>query len=182
MILLISDTHIPSRADWIPSQILKIIYEKEPSRIFCMGDLTDEKVLEWLEGLGKAYVVKGNVDYLDFPRELVTRVQGVKVALVHSDQIWPRGDVSQLNRLRLGLGAKILFFGHTHQKFFQFYNSGYLINPGSATGAWAGSGITPNPSVAFLNEKTWEVEFFTLKGKKLEREVYRIDRSTLLEV
>ncbi|RLE78059.1 MAG: YfcE family phosphodiesterase [Thermoprotei archaeon] len=150
VVLVIGDTHIPSRADRIPPQIERHVLRRDYSLVLCTGDLVSSEVLEWLEGLGELRVVRGNMDYLPLPDRLVVKVGEVRVGLIHGHQVHPRGNVAALAKLARLLGVDVLVSGHTHDPLAVKLSVGgrpvALLNPGSATGVWSGGGGSLVPS------------------------------------
>ncbi len=172
-ILLIGDTHIPDRAQWIPEKLLQIIENGKPWDIVVFtGDLTSREVLEWINSLGReTYVVKGNMDYLPLPRTQVFNVENYSIGIYHGDGIYPRGDTKGLTRIASKLNVDILFTGHTHSPFIKKGSIGskLLINPGSLTGVWGGGGGSMKPSMMVVE----------LSGNGLDITQYEIMNDTL---
>ena len=167
-ILVLSDTHIPERASKIPDEIIPFL--KDCDQIVHAGDLTDEIVLNQLKSFGDLIVVKGNMDYLDLPRQRLFDVEGIRFGVYHGHGIHPRGDRKQLTEIALNLGVDVLLTGHTHR--FDVYKGDVLIlNPGSATGAWGGEGGTGVPSFMVLNveEGGITVDLYEIKEKLIFR-------------
>ena len=137
-LLILGDTHIPARADDLPSWVKEIV-EEGWDVILHTGDVEEGWVLEYLSHFGEVHVVRGNMDHLRLPKfEVLDLVIG-RVLLVHGHQAHPRGNVDQLLSLARSAGANILVSGHTHRYVLERYEGVLLINPGTATGAWGGS-------------------------------------------
>jgi len=149
-ILIIGDTHIPSRAARLPPKIESHILNKKYSLILCTGDLVTRNVLRFFERLGDVRVVRGNMDFLPLPEVEVVSLGNVKVGLIHGHQVYPRGNVSKLTKVAIELEVNVLVSGHTHVPLVKEVRapSGkvYLLNPGSATGVWSGGGGSLIPS------------------------------------
>jgi len=155
---LISDTHIPRRANKVLEEFLSWFNEEKVDLIIHCGDVTDLEVLKELESIAEVKVVKGNTDYYDFPRELALEVEGWKIYVFHSSEIYPRGDLFKLYRTTLEKGCDILIYGHTHIPLFTQIDGKYFINPGSATGVWSGEIDNPPKSAAILELKQEKIE------------------------
>lgn len=147
-LLILGDTHIPSRALKIPRVLEDIICREAPfDYIFFTGDLTDNQVLlilnRWSEDV---YVVRGNMDYIKLPISLQIDVGKVKIGLIHGHQVYPRGNYQKLMEIASKMGVKVLISGHTHYPFVTKYKNYVLLNPGSATGVWSGGKASMIPS------------------------------------
>ncbi len=149
MISIIGDFHIPERASGITPEFVPFL--KKSALILCTGDLIDPRVLDELKTYAEVKAVKGNMDYVDLPEELVFEVQGIKFGLFHGRGIHPRGDREKLAQKALEMGVQVLVSGHTHRLMVEKVGNIVLLNPGSATGAESGEGIIPKPSFLTLS-------------------------------
>lgn len=165
--MIIGDTHIPDRADRIPTQILKYIESQSKWDIVVFtGDLTCSQVLEWVKSIGQiVYIVKGNIDYLPLPKTQIFNIHGLKIGVHHGDGVYPRGDVVKLSALANRLGTDVLITGHTHSDFVKTSSDkrALLINPGSLTGVWGGGGGSYIPSFMVLLVNPGELTIDTYK-------------------
>ncbi len=171
-LLIVGDTHIPTRAKTIPKVMLEIIEKNKPfDFIFFTGDLVSERVLEFFEELGeKAFFVRGNMDYLNLPEYIVEEVENVKIGLIHGDQVYPRGDIEGLLRIARNLKVDILINGHTHYLRIIKVENVLLINPGSLTGVWSGGYASMRPSmiIGFIEKPSRiRLKSYEVYGKKL---------------
>lgn len=133
LIGLISDTHIPERADKIPVTVLEAF--KNVELIIHAGDLTSIEVKEELEKIAPVLAVQGNMDRkknLDLPKSLTKTIEGVKIGVKHGE-IHPKGDTQQLYYIAKELDTEVLISGHTHQAFVEQLDDVLLLNPGSPT-------------------------------------------------
>ncbi len=150
-LLIIGDFHIPTRARDIPPA-LKIEIEKQRyDFVLCTGDLVSERVLTWLNKLGdKIYVVRGNMDHIQLPEFLSVRIEDTHWGIFHGSGIYPRGDIEQLSAIAIEKGVDVLAHGHTHvlsvDEVIKKGRKLLLVNPGSVTGVWSGSGGSLIPS------------------------------------
>ncbi len=127
------DTHIPDRADKIPEEIKKTLYECD--LILCTGDLTGEEVVDFIKASGKKYkIVRGNMDRLDLSRMASIDIEGKRIVVTHGDEIKPRGDKDRLLELAKRYDADVLAYGHTHTQDAWESDGIMFVNPGSATG------------------------------------------------
>lgn len=174
--LVVSDSHIPDRADEIPREITDFIEESKPYDIVVhAGDLTSRGTLEYFSSLGsKAYIVQGNMDWLDLPESEVFEVHRVKIGVIHGDQVYPRGDLKGLTRIAASLGVRVLVWGHTHKPLLAKVGNVIHINPGSITGAYSGTGASYGPSLVIANVKA--------PGRALlDARLYVLDKDRVVE-
>lgn len=173
-ILIIGDSHIPSRTTKIPDEICSKIKELTKLELFnytfFTGDLI--KYPELIEFLNSktakdVFIVVGNMDYFEGNRNLPVYQElnlplgkvYLKIGLIHGAQIEPRGDRMQLEDLAIEKGDQILISGHTHKEDVFLTEKGILLlNPGSSTGAWSfiASGV-PSFIVLFVEDKSKEI-------------------------
>lgn len=79
----------------------------------------------------------------DLPEVKIVTIGSWKMALVHGHQVVPWGDDEALYGYLRELDADVLICGNTHQQKVKQVDKKYIINPGSATGAY--SSITKLP-------------------------------------
>lgn len=158
-VLAIGDFHIPNRANKIPEKFKEEI--EKADLVLCTGDLTDEEIFEFLKEKSKDLrVIKGNCDFMDFPVQDIVNTEGLKIGLIHGDQVG-RGDLEGLKDIAEKLGVQILVSGHSHKLSIKEKGNIGLINPGSATGAWSGGGPVDSKSCLVLyieNGKLKDIE------------------------
>ena len=133
LIGVISDTHIPERAEKIPD----IVFEKfkDMDMILHAGDLVSPDVLTQLEKVAPIRCVLGNMDSyygLGLPKNDIITVFGYRIGLNHGE-VYPRGDTLQLKYIAMELDVDILITGHTHWAFIKEVDNILLLNPGSPT-------------------------------------------------
>ncbi len=174
--MVISDSHVPERALGIPRAIEEYITSERFDAVVHAGDVTGRRLLELIEreAGAKVIVVRGNMDYLSFPRHAKVQVEELVLGVVHGDGVYPRGNLAALTRIARALGARVLVSGHTHEPFVVYDKSGVLhVNPGSVTGVWSGSGGSGTPSFAELSvsSRTVAVVVYELADRELVRRV-----------
>lgn len=178
-ILVLGDFHIPERAYWIPKEVEEEIVKERYDMVFCTGDLTAGDLLPWLQRLApEVYAVKGNMDYLRLPLQLVVNVEGLKVGLYHGAGVHPRGDPVKLAIKAKQLNAEVLVTGHTHYPYVTFVEEHgiVIVNPGSATGVWGGderASLTPSFAIMSINNRELIVELKELRDSQFEVEKYQ---------
>ncbi|MCI4438203.1 MAG: metallophosphoesterase [Ignisphaera sp.] len=179
LLLVMSDSHIHERADWFPQEFIDIFKHRKYDVVVHAGDLIDYDVLEFVKSLAKeVYIVQGNMDYLsDLPEEAVFDVFGLRVGVVHGDQVRPRGNIHALTAIAKSLGASILISGHTHAPFVTVHEGVLHVNPGSVTGVWGGGGGSLIPSFIELEiSSTGEVTItvYELKQGRVTTSMQRL--------
>lgn len=133
-LLLISDTHIPTRARRLPAPVLDAVDAADV--VFHAGDWVDTGTLELLQGRAERLVaVYGNNDGPAFRERLpeVARVelQGCRFAVVH--ETGPARGREERCAARFP-DADVLVFGHSHIPWDSQAPGGLrLLNPGSPT-------------------------------------------------
>ena len=142
---LISDTHIPTRANAIPNKVLEIF--KETDLIIHAGDLVQFEIIKELEKLAKVVAVFGNMDSNDVRKKLPeinsVNVEGQKIGIIHNPgALW---GMKEMKRIAKENGFNILVFGHTHRNFMKKDEDILFINPGSPT----------NPLPPFVTKPTF---------------------------
>ena len=172
LIGIISDTHIPSRANGLPEEILEVF--KNADLIIHSGDIENLETIEKLEKIGKVIAVEGNMDPKEtkenLPEGIALKIYNWKIGIVHSPfSFWLGSHFNFVQEMAAKKLAEkenfdILIFGHTHRPFLKELNIEgkkiLLINPGSAT-----IPFFTEPSVAILkiSQKSFEAKIINLK-------------------
>jgi putative phosphoesterase len=134
-ILVLSDTHIPHRARFLPPELNTLLERADV--ILHAGDFTSYDVLLELQAYGKpVHAVYGNMDDVDLARTLpeVKRftLEGVTFALTHGSGA--RVGLEERVIQRVGPPVpRILVYGHSHRARILPRANTVLFNPGSAT-------------------------------------------------
>lgn len=129
---VISDTHIPRAADWLP----KIVCDDfaKCDLILHAGDLTEKNVLDRLTKIAPVRAVCGNMDEADLkkilPRKDIIEAGKFKIGLTHGFGP-PYG---LLDRVRQEFGkVDAIVFGHSHSPINEVRDGILFFNPGSPT-------------------------------------------------
>jgi putative phosphoesterase len=159
---LISDTHIPTRANAIPKKVLEIF--KDSSLIVHAGDLIQLSVLNNLKNLAPVVAVCGNMDRHDVRKKLPkidsVRVYDWKIGVVHdAGALWIREKMKKIVKQNK---FDVLVFGHTHRPTFKWGKNVLFVNPGSPT----------NPLPPFLVKPT--VALLEITKKKIEPRIIQV--------
>lgn len=126
--IVFSDSHGELR------YMLQAVDRELPDMILHLGD-HDADAAE----LGAEYpllpmlVVRGNCDWTDTPRYLVTVIEGVRIFLCHGHTYGVKEGLMRAIYAALEKQADVLLFGHTHEPFCGEAEGGELklLNPGT---------------------------------------------------
>ncbi|MFS0793657.1 metallophosphoesterase family protein [Microbacterium sp. 1P10AE] len=132
-LLLLADTHVPTRARVLPKAVL--LAASDADLIVHAGDWVDAAVLDELSALGPVLGVWGNNDGADLrsrlPEVARAEIEGVRIAVVH--ETGPA--VGRETRMDAAFpDTDLLVFGHSHIPWDTVTPRGLrLLNPGSPT-------------------------------------------------
>lgn len=132
---VISDTHIPDRADSIPKVVLEAF--KGVDMIIHTGDLVELAVLDELKAVCKnVKAVYGNMDSHEVKSKLqekdVIKINGHKIGITHGYGN-PNNLVELLKKIFKNDGVDTIVFGHSHIPMNEKKGNILFFNPGSAT-------------------------------------------------
>lgn len=134
-IIVISDTHIPDRAEVLPGKLIEEI--KGADIVIHAGDFVSLDFLQKLKSLSKNLkAVSGNMDPQEIkdilPRKEVFKAGNLKIGVFHG--------FGAPNKIFEILGAEfkgdkldLIVFGHTHSTFNEKRENTLFFNPGSPT-------------------------------------------------
>ncbi len=161
LIAIVGDFHYPERSSRL--ELWEELEKLAPDLIIGTGDYTVRKVVEKLEKIARFKGVRGNVDgaEIELPEKLLLELKGLRVAVFHSKEIHPRGDLHAIYAFWKEHAPDFVIFGHTHKPCFAFMQNCYLLNPGSFNGVVSGDGSQAYPSFALLEleRKSFRVKF-----------------------
>jgi len=132
---VISDTHIPKRAKFLPEIVLET-FKGTVDHIIHAGDITSMDVIYKLEELAPVTAVAGNVD----SPELIERLGSRKIltfgnfnfGIFHGHG--EKGKtIERAIKCFQNDAVDCIIFGHSHMPHCQFYGDILLLNPGSPT-------------------------------------------------
>ena len=146
-VVIVGDTHIPSRASSIPDWIADLL--EGADHAIHTGDFDDPDALQRVRHLagGDLTAVSGNMDpsAVDLPEVATLDVENVRFVVTHGTGS-PRGWADRVagtvqehadpDRTNVGVA------GHTHEVTDRVYDGVRILNPGSATGALPADGET----------------------------------------
>ncbi|KAK9918160.1 hypothetical protein WJX75_001805 [Coccomyxa subellipsoidea] len=138
LVLCIGDLHIPHRATDIPPKFKTLLVPGKIHHILCPGNLCTREVYDYLKTVcTDIHITRGNFDEA--------------AAKYPEDEVSPWGNNEALALVQRKLDVDILISGHTHEfKAFKFEDR-FLINPGSATGAYSDVVKDPKPSFVLMD-------------------------------
>mmetsp|Transcript_21311 Transcript_21311/g.67420 ORF Transcript_21311/g.67420 Transcript_21311/m.67420 type:complete len:184 (-) Transcript_21311:129-680(-) len=172
--LVIGDLHIPHRKHDLPAKLKALLVPGKIQYILSPGDLCSKETHDWLKGIcTELHVTKGEFDdNPTYPETKVLQIGAFKVGLAHGHQVVPWGDLDALAILQRQMDVDILVTGHTHQFKAYKYEDRFLINPGSATGAYSSMSPDSKPSFVLMDIDGGRVVVYVyeLRGEELKVE------------
>jgi hypothetical protein len=137
-VLLVSDSHVPSREPEIPAWVLERI-ESAPYTVHA-GDYDSPEALATVrEAANDLTAVYGNMDPdIDLPGTATLDVEGVRFVVTHGTASGPdeyERVVLEAIESEAGEGPTVGVCGHTHQVMDETFGEYRVLNPGSCTGA-----------------------------------------------
>ncbi len=173
MIAVVSDSHIPSRAEEIPEKFWDKIEEADIT--VHAGDYDREETFNALETYANEfYGVEGNCDFFEadeLEQSHTFQHEDFSFGVYHGTGITPRAHTPTLLKIaEEDLDAEILFHGHSHQQDIELAEGKLLLNPGSCTGAGGGTANPSKPTMMTLKvtEESIEVKILELDEEELE--------------
>ena len=169
-VLVLGDTHMPSRRDSIPDEFYQCIKEKDYDLALITGDLVRESDMRAaLPPLPRSFIVVGNMDYgstYNFHEQI--QLDDFNLLLLHGTQLRPRGNIEQLWEILMNIGGDVAVHGHTHKAAIDLYKDRLFLNPGTisgATGGWGGRAdasfieldVLKNEMKVTLHKTDWRV-------------------------
>ncbi|NLZ39076.1 MAG: metallophosphoesterase [Firmicutes bacterium] len=133
---VLSDTHIPTRAKYLPAALFAIF--EGVDLLLHAGDLVVEDVLMELKTIAPVEAVAGNMDPPSLKQKLgrkkILELAGFRIGLIHGDygserHKTPQRALEAFEREQVDC----VVFGHSHQPYLQKHNGILLFNPGSPT-------------------------------------------------
>ena len=144
---LISDTHIPSRAQSLPKEVFTSFQNVD--FIIHAGDLVELSVIDELEQIAPVLAVHGNMDGPEIsniiPNLNSLKIFDRKIGVIHDPDTMSGMD--KMRELTKENGFDVLVYGHTHNANIKWEDKVLYINPGSPTNP---SSLLNKPSVALL--------------------------------
>jgi len=134
-IVIISDTHIPERAEALPARIVDEI--KTADAVIHAGDLTSSEFHEQLKSISKMlYAVRGNMDgYVVgqiLPEKIFFNLASKNIGVMHGNGA-PAGLENLTYNVFKDDKPDIIIFGHSHRALEKQKGNVLMLNPGSCT-------------------------------------------------
>ncbi len=130
-LVVVADTHSAPHA-----RSAALVAEQRPDRILHAGDIGDRSVVVDLAKVAPTLAVRGNIDDLELPDELVVDVCGddgaslTRILLLHIAVNGPRLRADAARRARAE-DAALVICGHSHVPFLGQDGPFVIFNPGS---------------------------------------------------
>ncbi|MGD0645531.1 MAG: metallophosphoesterase family protein [Candidatus Bathyarchaeia archaeon] len=144
---LISDTHVPKKARFIPKEVFSIFQNVD--FIIHAGDLVELAVLDELEQLAPVLAVHGNMDGTEvsgaLPRLNSLKIFDWKIGVMHDPNILYGS--SKMLEIAKKNGFNVFVYGHTHNSKIKWEGKTLYVNPGSPTDP---ASFMAKPSVGLL--------------------------------
>jgi putative phosphoesterase len=145
---ILSDTHIPDRADSLPEEMLTALSQQHLTAILHAGDICSQVVLDQLSTIAPVLAVQGNRDWLyrfKLSRILEPIFNDIKLTLTHGHISIPQYFIdllhyasngftfkrSFINLIKHHPDSKVIIFGHTHRQVYSFFEGVTFLNPGA---------------------------------------------------
>jgi hypothetical protein len=127
---VISDTHIPLKAEHIPEKALDIF--KGCNLILHAGDLVNLRAIDELGKIAPVVAVKGNMDEFEhpFPKKIIITINNkLKIGIMHG-----YGSPNKITDYVKSEFKDVdcIVFGHSHKALNETLDNTLLFNPGSA--------------------------------------------------
>ena len=132
---VISDTHIPIRADALPNKVVEAL--RKMDMILHAGDLVELSVLTTLNSIcANVKIVCGNMDPLEvrscLPQKEVFTVGNYRIGLTHGSGS-PVSIIERVSDIFKNDKIDIIVFGHSHSPVNEKRKGILYFNPGSPT-------------------------------------------------
>ncbi|MCU4800710.1 metallophosphatase family protein [Halobacteria archaeon HArc-gm2] len=135
-VAIVSDTHVPSRAQRIPDEFRELIDEAD--HVIHAGDFDAESTIVDVREMATALTaVRGNTDpHVGLPAVASVELGGVAFVVTHGTGSVRGYEDRVANAARQhGDDGAIAVSGHTHEVTDATHRGVRILNPGSATGA-----------------------------------------------
>ena len=131
---VLSDTHIPSRSDSVPHEVLSAF--ENVDAIIHAGDITTMNVIDTLSKIAPLHAVQGNMDEPEIKHKLpikrIVEIGGKRIGVTHG-----AGSPFNIHKRVIKSFADdhvdCIVFGHTHKAEKFYKNNMLILNPGSVT-------------------------------------------------
>ncbi|HMN58753.1 MAG TPA: metallophosphoesterase family protein [Anaerolinea sp.] len=161
---VVADTHVPDRVNALHPALLDGLRAARVERIFHLGDVCVNRVLDELGQVAPVSVVRGNRDWLLKPPPPWTQpltLNGVKLLLAHGQGdfftywfdkvlyvlVGYRFERYRRRLLHSSPDSQVFLFGHTHYPVNRIVDGRLYFNPGSASASFKSGKYLPSYGV-----------------------------------
>ena len=141
---ILSDTHVPSRAEFIPEWVEDNV--RDADLVIHAGDYDAPETLEHLRDISNEFVgVCGNIDppSIDLPFVEVAEADGVTFVVTHGTGTRTGYSARVADLVRDAAGEEAIgIAGHIHEVVDEISEGVRILNPGTATAANDGDEAT----------------------------------------
>lgn len=131
---VLSDTHIPTRAEKIPPDLLERFRKENVDLIVHAGDLVSFEVKNELKEIAPVVAVCGNMDPKEvcdeLPKTGIVEINEFRIGIIHNT-INPFSQ--KMRMLAEENDLDMVIFGHTHRNGLEEKGGVFYLNPGSPT-------------------------------------------------
>lgn len=130
---VLSDTHISSEHDVLPSEIFH--YFSEVALILHAGDITHSSVIDRLSALAPVIAVAGNMDSsigMSLHESQIIPFLGFRIGLIHGRGS-PHAVRNEIGMFFSDKNLDVIIHGHSHIPYVDKVGQTLWINPGSPT-------------------------------------------------
>ncbi|MFD1020342.1 metallophosphoesterase family protein [Thalassobacillus hwangdonensis] len=133
-VVVLSDTHMPTKAKQLPVRLLEEL--KTAELILHAGDWQSLNVYDTLSTFAEVKGVTGNVDGNDmkekFPEQQIIEVGKYRIGLVHGHGEKKTTEKRAIEAFE-DTEVDIIVYGHSHIPVTRYFKKTLLFNPGSPT-------------------------------------------------
>lgn len=153
-IIIMSDSHLKNET------VLSIIHHYPDADYFIHCGDVGKDIHQ--SSIPNFYIVKGNNDYSDFPKELLLTIDNKRYFITHGDRYQVDLGIDALIKKAKEENANVVLYGHTHHPEAKKIDNILVINPGSVTFPCGGQIFVPcfcileNDEVHYYHAKTFE--------------------------
>ncbi|MDY6826311.1 MAG: metallophosphoesterase family protein [Bacillota bacterium] len=131
---VVSDTHVPNRARFLPPELFRVLDGVD--LILHCGDLVKAEIIEELEAIAPVEAVSGNMDPPELKNKLgrlkLLKIGGMTIGLLHGDITGRQVPFNEVASLFAPHALQAVVFGHIHEPVNREFDGILFFNPGSA--------------------------------------------------
>lgn len=152
--LIFSDSH-----GYLENIKKAINHFKDIKLIFHLGDFIDDarKIIDMYPDL-KIYAVAGNNDFTNDLNETIIKIDEHTIFMTHGHKYGVYFGVDKIYYRGLEVNANIIFFGHSHKRFYEKIEDCLILNPGSIS--YPRDSSIPTFAIIEDSEDEMKISFF----------------------